>query len=277
MTWHTPDGERVLEGAEAELLRESLAYLRDCVVSNLDSAARGAGWSTGVEAFDRRDSPARLVLLTAVGTALFRKTPTCPPLNILTEATVAALYETLKDLVDFELQGEDPEQTTIRALILNAVHQVNREMLESDDAEGDSPEDESTVEDDLFDLPPLHCEDPDVWHELIQILSNRILWDRDYLDSEKHIDAPPAEEGDYFQVQAATLTEDEIPVALEALDAVLKPGLAELRRHAAELQYVHVRLTTLLDAITSPNPPEDVAREIESILEVVQWPDEPTE
>lgn len=279
MTWRTPEGERVLTGAEATLVRQSLAYLRDCVVMDLESSDPDDGWSTGIKAFDRLSHPVRLAMLATVGTALFRKTPTCPPLNVLTEGTAGAIFETLNDLVAFELDDEDPEKSDVRALILNAMHQVDREQCEIDEAEeacesGEATEVELSTDDESSGMPHLHCDDPERWRKLIGRLSERVLWDDEFLAPKKHINAPPENDGDYFRVETPKPTDDEIQALLESLDGVLGADHFVQKRHAAELRYIRVRLTSLLKAVSEQAPPGVLADEIETILEVVQWPEE---
>jgi hypothetical protein len=171
MTWRTQEGVRVLAGAEAGLYREMMGMMSDLIVTEIEG--NGPAPSTGVALFDRLDPLVRLSLLAEVSWALLRETDSPPALRAVNEAVIGALFRQLDDSIQLELDcgdDHDPGGSAFwRSLILAAFHEL-----------GDTDE-----------LPDLQCPDPEEWDILIEVLTDRILWDWDFDDEELYLDKSP--------------------------------------------------------------------------------------
>jgi len=93
MTWRTDIGDRTLTGAEAEIVRQSLAHMAEMIEAEIEGYADR--WTYRTVLFDRLDPSARLALLADVGWALLRETETCPKLTAINESAIAASYRNL--------------------------------------------------------------------------------------------------------------------------------------------------------------------------------------
>jgi hypothetical protein len=166
--WWTPDGERVLRGREAALFREALGVLTDFVRDD----DKGDLCQFRISAFDSLQRSQKLVVLAEVGAALLREEEPAPTLTAVREATVAMVYELVRDMVQLEI--DDPQATggrpTWRELVLGACR-------------------ERRIEDDS--LPSPDCKDLEEWDLLIQCLADGVLWDDDWKCEAVHLDADP--------------------------------------------------------------------------------------
>lgn len=173
MTWHTPMGERTLLGAEAALYREALASVADMVDEDIQYDEDP--WEFGVSLFDQLKPLAKLALLAEVGWALFRDTESCPILTALNEATIAVLFRHIEQSIQDEILNQDVSEDPLfwRTRVLAIFH-------EEDDTEG---------------LPMPGSEDWGEWSILTETLYDRILWDADFDDADRFLDASPDQAG----------------------------------------------------------------------------------
>jgi hypothetical protein len=172
--WWTPEGARVLHGAEWALFREALA---DLVASIREEDDVGDGWTTGVRAFDELGRGQRLALLAMAGRALRDEAAPMPELTACLEASIAAVYAHALALVEEEIDFDDArgpaaDRTAWRRLILAAWDDVG------DGLHDDDPEETSA--------------DLETWEILVDALRDHILWDADYDIGDVFLDADPA-------------------------------------------------------------------------------------
>ncbi len=162
MTWSTNLGDRTLVGAEAELFRYAVSEMVEIVEDELGGCIGIGHW--GVNLFEELEPEARLAMLAEVTEALLRKTPACPRLTSLNEATVAAVFAHIGRMVQLEIESaDDMEDPYIyRARILAA----EREFDDAEDIDDERPD--------------MRCTDWDRWEQLVENAADRILWDRDY-------------------------------------------------------------------------------------------------
>ena len=174
--WRTPIGERTLRGLEWELFREGLGLLKDQVATWLDDPDSS---TTGVAAFDCLQPASRLAMLAIVGKALHDEAEPCPELTALTEGTFASVYVTIGDFIEVEIDiaSRDPspedDEFGLRRLVLDTFREV-------------APEFEGS-------LPAPDCEDQGEWTFLLDMLMDRVLWDRDFEDEELFLDVEPGQ------------------------------------------------------------------------------------
>jgi hypothetical protein len=200
--WWTPDGERVLQGAEAQLFREALGVLVDMVRDDDQG-----NWQFNAPPFDVLHPNQKLALLAQVGSALLREDQPMPRLTAVLEAAVGAVYESIRVMVEIEIDepAEDQEPPSWRELVLAACREHGIEDL----------------------LDP-ESEDLDEWAILVECLADTVLWDQDWKDSESLLDADPkASKGvkqllgiddDYYIAVPPDPTEKE----MEGIKAVLR-------------------------------------------------------
>lgn len=163
--WWTPDGERILKGAEARLLREGLAVLVDMVREDYEGHQE-----FGAPPFDKLQPNQKLAVLAEVGSALLHEDRPMPRLTAVREAAVGAVYEAIVIWVEMEIDqaGEGLASPTWRELILAACRERGIEEL----------------------LDPA-SEEIGKWELLVSCLSDAVLWDEDWRDNESLLDADP--------------------------------------------------------------------------------------
>ena len=177
MTWRTQNGVRILQGAEAALIRVAVEYVSGMVEEGIDGHTKPRDFR--VSLFDRLEPPAQLALLAEVGWALLRDTDSCPPLTAINEAVIGVLFCEIEQCVVEEIDAEDCLNEPLR-FWRNRILAVYQETGDVDE------------------LPSADCTDQSEWSLLIEGLSDRILWDDDFNDADEYLDMPP-EKGQYIK------------------------------------------------------------------------------
>jgi len=166
MCW-TPDGEQVLQGAEAKLFKEALAT----IVSVVRDDYAGT-WRFHIPCFDDLRPNQKLALLAQVGSALLDEDEPMPKLTAVLEAAVGAVFETVRVMVGMEVEEEWEwgESPSWRKLVLAASRERG-----------------------IDDLPDVECEDVNEWEVLVDSLAGGVLWDEDWKETGDLLDADPRE------------------------------------------------------------------------------------
>ena len=156
------------------MFREALGHVTDMVEQEI--ADDSDPWDFGIPVFDQMQPTAKLALLAEVGWALLRVTDSCPKLTAINEAVVAALFGDVEQSIQIEIdwskeEAADNELQAWRKLVL-AVFREDADTL---------------------DLPESDCEDVGEWKLLVEVLSDRILWDDDFNEAERFLDESPDE------------------------------------------------------------------------------------
>ncbi|MCU0881002.1 MAG: hypothetical protein MUF06_24805, partial [Pirellulaceae bacterium] len=169
--YNTPDGIRVLQGAERRLFVESLGMLVDML--RLDELP------TDIQVLDDLTQNQRIATYHAAARALLAEDEPPPALTAVIEGAVASVYRHVRDMISMELDvaevddvvdfdfGELPEAPSWRERAVVAAREVGIE-----------------------DLPNPDDQDWDDWDLLIECLEGRLLWDDDW-DMVDHLDATP--------------------------------------------------------------------------------------
>ena len=169
--YNTPDGIRVLQGAERRLFVESLGMLVDMLT--LDE------FSTDIQVLEDLTRSQRIATYHAAARALLAEDEPPPALTAVIEGAVASVYRQVRDMISLELDvaevedvvdfdfGELPEGPSWRERTIAAGREVGIE-----------------------DLPNPDDQDFDDWDLLIECLESRVLWDDDW-DMVDHMDATP--------------------------------------------------------------------------------------
>jgi len=212
--WRTSLGLRTLAGCEAELVRQLLGYVYYQI--SVTGHTPDEPFDSGVSLFDRLEAPQQLALLAEVGQALLRADQPAPGLTSLREATVSVLYEQLRFCVADEIEGEQRTQRP---------HRYWRQLIVKACGEAETGSE-------FIDLPAADSEDVDAWDLAIEMLADRILWDRDWEMEDLFADAVPDRgrelkqllgiDDGYFRDIAPDPTEQQLAVVRAQLDALVR-------------------------------------------------------
>jgi hypothetical protein len=180
--WRTSRKERVLLGAEAALMRESMAFMWATIEE--EAHGRADHWPFGVPVFDRLTCQQQLAMLADVGEALFREDVPAPELTAVNEGTIGAMFANIRQRIEIEIDDEWlRDGKSMRQFVLEAIREVDKEpppvFEKLPDAESSAP------------LPDAECDDTDEWDLLVEVLESFILWDADWLDEELYVDDDP--------------------------------------------------------------------------------------
>lgn len=174
--WATSHGDRTLNGDEAQLVLNSVAYLHDMITSGVDM---GEPHHTEVAMFNALQPTQQMAILHEVAHGLLDPNKPVVELTAIREATIYVIYSELKCLVQIEIelsQGGKPH-FDIRDQIVKASHQANRSENEKDNEWVDGMD---FGESDSYEPPPRDCVETEKWNDSIEHLVDMILWDRDF-------------------------------------------------------------------------------------------------
>ncbi len=173
--WRTPDGDRVLTGPEANLIRSAIEELA-CYIEEEGNGLEDAA-SVGVTLFDALNWQQKLAMLAEVGAALFDPDVPPPQHTATNEATIAAMYESIRQFVQNEIESSDPDDPAgPQVAWREAVHAC------LDDGQPLPPG---------VRLPAVECDDMDEWHWMLDTIEDRVLWDDDYEPLDGVMDGDP--------------------------------------------------------------------------------------
>ncbi len=162
--WRTPEGNRTLSGVEAEVFLEGLRSLTAELRDQRDDH------ESDVPAFDALSFGQRVSTLQDVSNGLLRSDVPIAVHTAANEAAIYAIYRQLHRMVVDELmvsdEGEE-ECLDVRGMLTRAASTMRLEGAPSSD-----------------------CTDDAEWDALIETLSDRVLWDRDFEGGNLFLDSP---------------------------------------------------------------------------------------
>ena len=171
MTWRTSRGKRVLLGTERELFLTAFGSLVDVIRAEIDGYGEPAEF--GIPVFDSLAPWSKLAVLADIGSALTHKTKDCPKHTAVTEGAIAAVYSQMQVLIEIEIDIEsdrdDEESFIFRKQVSSALEELCPKA----------------------DRPRVTSGDVREWFYALQSLSDRILWDQDYLTADVFMDLDP--------------------------------------------------------------------------------------
>ena len=214
--WHTSRGDRTLHGDESILVREAIDTMIDGLMVHLDdeldeqSLEGGVVCESGIALFDVCSPAQRVGLLHEVAKHLLTDTAQSLPLSATLEATVAAIFVDIRDHVAIEIDfHQDLDDSGIadrpgwRHLVASAYR-----ALTSDDEQM------------VSELPDENSRNMRQWEDVIEFLTDAILWDRDFEMADSFLDVDPGVshqrrrllgiERDYFTRVAPDPRPDEV-------------------------------------------------------------------
>lgn len=187
MTWHTPTGDRCLVGEEAELVRDSLATMVEELASCRETEEEP--WGYGVTLFDELTWQQQLAVLDLLATNLLHETDETLELSGINEAAVAAVYQNIVQQIELEIELHPVSPAEFRSRWRQAALDAYREN-ESDDVVRQEVLSQDADRASVFDIDA-ECLQVDRWRWLVELLADRVLWDRDFEMVNEMIDAPP--------------------------------------------------------------------------------------
>lgn len=182
MTWKMQTGKRVLNPAEAALIRTVLGSMK---TELLDEERGDDQWPYGVRVFDDMTLPQRVLSLCDVCEALLDPVIPAPELTAANEGTIASIFNAMKQVLGYELDGmwagdgdePGPFEFDLRKLICAAL----QSPAGDDKSHGVDP----------AKIPNFESYKSKDWKWVVESLRDRILWDEDYDDDDIYADKSP--------------------------------------------------------------------------------------
>ena len=229
--WSTPDGDRVIKGHEASLIRDAVGVMIDELEILADQTSFPP-LEFGIPVWDGLTWQQKLATLDQVLRHLLQSSLSPLPLTAIYESAVGAIFEKIKcgievelDMVRTETESDfhDPNDTW-RTLVLLAFNEPC--YSEDDSMSGDWDDD---LDDDFY---PTGTSDTrkDVWFNVVENLADRLLWDRDYEMEDVFADVEPDEaaamksymgvsEG-YYRHIAPDIRDDQVATVIKRVKAI---------------------------------------------------------
>jgi hypothetical protein len=188
--WQTSRGDRTLCGDEAVLVSTAIDSMVDALMIHLDDEIDdpAAVCESGVTLYDACSPAQRIGLLHEVAKHLLTATETALRPSAALDATVAAIFVDVRDQVAIEIdfpsmQADDDRehQLSWRQMVLAAYQSIFRP------ADGDHDAWDAICS----DLPRASCRDMHQWEDLVDALTDAILWDRDFEMADRFLDVDP--------------------------------------------------------------------------------------
>lgn len=232
--WSTPDGDRVLSGHEAELVRETVGGMID----ELELLAEQTSFpplELGVPVWDGLTWQQKLATLDQVVRHLLQTTTSMLPQTAVYESAIGAIYAKIKcnievelDLASMEDDSEFHDLESWRTLVLLAFHQPR--YLEGEFLVGESFEEvDQDSDDDHYPTCPDDAR-KELWFDVVERLADRILWDRDYEMEGVFGDIDPVQatalknemgvERGYFRSAAPDIHDEMVGSVIERVKAI---------------------------------------------------------
>jgi hypothetical protein len=155
----------VLPPKHASVFSDALRYLSD--VTGWED---WEGGETGITVFDRLTQGQKQVALLAVARALLQASAQPPKVTAYLAATVAAVYETLLDLIKLDIET-DTRRTELRRGVLAALDEMGYWTSVN---EARQPGEEQV------ERPSARCPDQHIWADLVEGLRTEVLEDYDF-------------------------------------------------------------------------------------------------
>jgi hypothetical protein len=229
--WSTPHGDRVIQGYEASLIRETVAVMIDELELLADQTAFPP-LEFGISVWDGLTWQQKLATLDQVLRHLLQPSLPPLPLNAIYESAVGAIFEKIKCCIEVELDIDQSEfesefhdvDDSWRSLVLLAFDEPH--YSEDGFMSGDWIDD---IEGEVYPTGPDDTR-IDLWFNVVERLADRLLWDRDYEMEDVFADVEPDEaaamksymgvsEG-YYQHIAPDLRDDQVAIVINRVRAI---------------------------------------------------------
>jgi hypothetical protein len=203
--YHTPNGNRVMLGAERELFETSLGMMTDLLC---DSDVE-----FGLAAFDELQRGQKLFALYVAGRALLRPDEPVPKLTAFLEAAVATIYRFALEQVEQEIEEGESHSVpnSWRTLAFQAASEQGTMQV----------------------VPTAICTDRSEWQLVFESLESAVLWDHDF-EIQVGMDIAPEEamhlkeqrgiDDDYYTAVALDVPDAQFNLYIDALMGLTPRG-----------------------------------------------------
>ncbi|NIL97924.1 MAG: hypothetical protein GTO53_09280 [Planctomycetales bacterium] len=218
--WMTAQGETVLQGGHATLIRAAVRLVADIIEDQEDRATQR--WHFNVTPFDKLNWRVQMVLVSRIGEALLCEQVATPKHTELNDATAAVLYAAIRQSIEVEIDNDElfgGEQDTGTD---KQAQPTWREMVLA-----------ACDHEEIIDLPAADSPDFDEWDVLIDCLATQVLWDADWHVVDLFLDVDPQHGEqvhpatdriqDDFVEEPPEGNEHELLAARHALQKILEP------------------------------------------------------
>lgn len=231
--WHTPVGDRVIRGAEAELIQLSIHYLVEEIQLH-EWEGGELGFCANIEVFDELTWTHKIAAIEQVARYLLTDTAEVLSLNAINEAVVGAIFENVRQMLESELTANPYLDTSLLNLSNEEMPSLWfwRDKVLAAVIASTSAEELLELQAEGFDLPDVTSSDMEVWSNLIENLADQILWDRDYELAAAFMDDDPdlatAEkemfgiDHDYFTALPPDQREDQIKTVVGNIERLIR-------------------------------------------------------
>lgn len=252
--WHTPTGNRVIRGAEAELIRASVGGIVEELL-RAEHLHDDNGFDSGIEIFDALPVSQKLASLEQVMRYLLTDTLAPLPLTAVNEAVVGVIFENVRQQVEMEVMRQDPYRDDWFSQEAEDEEPWRLQLRWSDESgDGVEPFDyrwrewvlaaaaqvrDSGLRDQgdcealcSEEWPTRGCTDIHAWDILIECLADCILWDRDYEMAEAFLDDDPEHatakknmlgiHPDYFTGLAPDPRDEELGTVVDSIEQLMR-------------------------------------------------------
>ena len=131
----------------------------------------------------------QLAVLDLLAINLLQETSETLELSGVNEAAVAAVYQNIVQQIELEIELHAVSPTEFRCRWRQAALDAFREN-EDDEVLSQETLSQDAEHTSAFDIEP-DCLEVDRWRWLVDVLADRVLWDRDFEMVNEMIDAPP--------------------------------------------------------------------------------------
>lgn len=185
--WYSSKGNRTLHGCEAIMVAAAIETMIDALLVHIDDHDHEDHPSipeceSGILVYDQLTACQRIGLLHRLATYLLTETATPIKLSAMLDAGVAAMFVEIRDqiAIEIDLFGEltPQEHYRWRSMVRDAIHDSNQASI-------------AMGEEDFIDAPPRNCREMAEWETVVDVLSNDILWDRDFEMADSFLDEDP--------------------------------------------------------------------------------------
>ena len=195
--WHTSRGDRTVRGQEAELVGAAIDTMIDALMDHIDDEfdeLSATGYESGIAVYDAFTPSQQIGLLYEVARHLLTDTKSTLALTAPLEATVAAIFVEARDQVAIEIdfhscRPRSESEPTWREMVLAAYRSIFPTAADDNDPTGDAAIQDRSQNEEA--LPDKQCSDIHAWEELVDALTDAILWDRDYEMADSFMDVDP--------------------------------------------------------------------------------------
>jgi len=203
MTWWTGSGHITMPKPVIDLMAEAAMTLREEIVLEISDEDPDFHPHVGVPVFDSLDPRTQVFALAYVLRHLSEPALPSPGLYAWNEGTAWAIFARAREQLEIEFEFE--KDADVDAGLAFRFRRLIRQALKAVDPSARRP--------------PLRSRNLDAWEDCLELIADRIFWDRDFLDEAAFVDLDPLGSGllkeltgiaeDYFSTPPPLVREED--------------------------------------------------------------------